>query len=173
MNHATDTQINNIAIDISVQYLEWSLKFPDIEAEIKKLIHKSLQYVILPRALLDKSIELSVILANDDVVHVLNREYRGKDKPTNVLSFATLDSEEPDNIPTIHIGDIMLAYETINQEALEQQKTHIDHVRHLIVHGFLHLLGYDHENDEDANDMETMEIKILEAFGIQSPYIDI
>ncbi|MBP2311666.1 rRNA maturation RNase YbeY [Azospirillum soli] len=116
--------------------------------------------------------ELSVVLADDALVHRLNREYRGKDKPTNVLSFALTEAEEPevDEDAPILLGDVILAWETVAREAAEQGKTPSDHMSHLVVHGVLHLLGYDHETDDEAEEMEQLEVQVLETLGIADPY---
>ncbi|AWU94909.1 rRNA maturation RNase YbeY [Azospirillum ramasamyi] len=116
--------------------------------------------------------ELSVVLADDALVHRLNREYRGKDKPTNVLSFALTEAEEPevqDGMPVM-LGDVILAYETVVREASEQRKNVKDHMTHLVMHGVLHLLGYDHETDDEAEEMEALETRLLASFGIADPY---
>ena len=116
--------------------------------------------------------ELSVVLADDALVHRLNREYRGKDKPTNVLSFALTEAEEPeaqDGVPVM-LGDVILAYETVAREASEQGKSFKDHMTHLVMHGVLHLLGYDHETDDEAEEMEALETRLLATFGIADPY---
>jgi probable rRNA maturation factor len=105
--------------------------------------------------------EVCVVLANDAFVRNLNRDFRRKDKPTNVLSFP---GDE-------HLGDIILARQTILREAKEQGKTARDHAVHLIVHGMLHLQGYDHEHEKDAKAMEALEIKILKKLGISNPYL--
>lgn len=118
--------------------------------------------------------ELSIVLADDELVHRLNREYRGKDKPTNVLSFALTEAEEPepeDGMPVM-LGDIILAYETIAREASEQRKNLKDHMTHLVMHGVLHLLGYDHETDDEAEEMEALETRLLATLGIADPYAD-
>ena len=116
--------------------------------------------------------ELSVVLADDELVHRLNREYRGKDKPTNVLSFALTEAEEPEaqeGVPVM-LGDVILAYETVAREASEQGKSFKDHMTHLVMHGVLHLLGYDHETDDEAEEMEALETRLLATLGIADPY---
>ena len=111
--------------------------------------------------------EISILLTGDAAQKALNRQWRNQDKPTNVLSF-------PDRAPFApvcgFIGDIALARETLEREAAQQQKSFGDHFTHLLVHGFLHCLGYDHENDADALVMETLETKILGHLGIDDPY---
>ncbi|MCG5243987.1 rRNA maturation RNase YbeY [Azospirillum doebereinerae] len=120
----------------------------------------------------DGPAELSVVLADDALVQQLNRDYRGKDKPTNVLSFALTEAEEPEpeeGVPVL-LGDVILAFETVRREAAEQNKSPDDHLTHLVVHGVLHLLGYDHETDDEAEEMEALETRLLASFGIADPY---
>ncbi|WP_082659528.1 rRNA maturation RNase YbeY [Aureimonas sp. AU40] len=119
----------------------------------------------------DLDTEVSVTLTDDAEVREVNREWRGKDKPTNVLSFPMSDLS-PGDAPGPLLGDLVLAAETCEREAAEEGKSAADHVRHLLVHGMLHLLGFDHETDEDAEDMESAEIRILAGLGIPDPYGD-
>ena len=119
----------------------------------------------------------SILFADDAEVHVLNREWRGKDKPTNVLSFPMLERQDlldlsPDGPPEL-LGDIALALETCEREAAEKGLRLDQHATHLIVHGLLHLAGHDHEiSPEDARIMEQLEIKTLALLGIADPYGD-
>lgn len=117
--------------------------------------------------------ELSVILTDDHTVQGLNRDYRGKDQATNVLSFAVRDTgmPVPPDLPE-PLGDIVLAFETTAREADEQNKTTGDHLCHLLVHGVLHLLGYDHMHDDEAEEMESLETQILTGLGLQDPWKD-
>ena len=117
--------------------------------------------------------ECTVTLSHDAKIQILNKHYRSKDKPTNVLSFPMFDrlSDIPSDAGYIPLGDIIIAFETIKREAIEQNKTLTDHFTHMLVHGFLHLLGYDHMNDKDAKSMESLEIKILKKLGINNPYL--
>ena len=118
--------------------------------------------------------ELAVMLTDDAGIRTLNSNWRGIDKPTNVLSFPALQPTGPggsDNAPRM-LGDIAIAYETTRREADDEQKPFDHHLSHLAVHGFLHLIGYDHENDADANAMESLEAKILAQLGIPDPYAD-
>jgi probable rRNA maturation factor len=119
---------------------------------------------------------ISLLLADDQAVSALNRDWRGKNLPTNVLSFPatdTLPGETPEpefeGVP-LELGDIALAFETCQREATEQQKTLADHTRHLTVHGVLHLLGYDHVVDAEAEAMEALETRILAELGVADPY---
>jgi probable rRNA maturation factor len=117
----------------------------------------------------------SILFTSDTEVHELNREWRGKDKPTNVLSFPMLARDEllalaPQGLPEM-LGDIALAHETCAREAAEKDIAFADHAAHLIVHGLLHLAGYDHEiSPADAEAMEQLEIKALALLGIANPY---
>jgi probable rRNA maturation factor len=114
------------------------------------------------------AVELSLLLTDDAGVRELNRTWRGLDKPTNVLSFPGSGLSSPDGIR--HLGDIALAYETIAREAADEHKSLADHVMHLIVHGSLHLLGLDHEADNEAEAMEALEIAALARLGVANPY---
>jgi len=110
--------------------------------------------------------ELAIVLTDDSAIRQLNRLWRGIDAATNVLSFPSKQTaDEP-----AHLGDIVLAYETIAREASAEGKPFAHHLAHLVVHGFLHLIGYDHEKDSDAEAMEQTERKILRRLNIPDPY---
>lgn len=165
--------LNKPIIDVSVQEPKWE-SFEDITNLVQTIAETTLSTALLPPIAQNRQLEASIVLANDDLVHVLNREYREKDQPTNVLTFASLDDEDeitPDG-ENLNLGDVILSYQTIEREAQEQGKFMIEHLKHLTVHGVLHLLGYDHRTDEEATDMETLEIRILETLGVQNPYIE-
>lgn len=117
-----------------------------------------------------KQAEASIMLADDAAVRELNKTYRGIDKPTNVLSFAALDDEDEPIVDPLLLGDIIAAFETTKREAEEQGCSVADHLFHLIVHGVLHLIGYDHIDEAGAEEMETLEIQILAANNIENPY---
>ena len=108
---------------------------------------------------------VAILLADDEAVGELNREWRGKDGPTNVLSFPAAPSAAP------HLGDIALAYETCAREASEQGKSLEHHLTHLVAHGVLHLLGWDHQTDAEADRMEAVERDILARLGVPDPYV--
>lgn len=114
-------------------------------------------------------VELSVVFADDTMVQELNAQWRGKDRPTNVLSFPSKALRPGDVMPPV-LGDIILAFQTVEHEALDEKKQFEDHVGHLVLHGLLHLLGYDHENAEDAELMENIETHILATLAIPDPY---
>lgn len=117
------------------------------------------------RGLLDGDAAVCIALASDAEVSKLNGEFRGKDKATNVLSFPAGESADDG-----FLGDIILAQETVWREALEQETPRVHHIQHLVVHGILHLLGFDHMTPEEAEEMEALEIEILAQLGIQNPY---
>jgi len=116
---------------------------------------------------------LGILLTDDAEQRELNRTYRGKDASTNVLSFALTDSETPraPEAPVL-LGDVVLAYETVAREAAAQAKPLEHHVQHLVVHGVLHLLGFDHEIETEAEMMEARETEILRRLGVPDPYRD-
>jgi probable rRNA maturation factor len=117
-----------------------------------------------------RNAELSVILTSDRAIRTLNRRWRGRDKPTNVLSFpAPAPGKRPRGAPR-HLGDIVLAYETVAREARAEGKALDHHIAHLALHGFLHLLGYDHESHGQAEAMERRERRILARLGVPDPY---
>lgn len=118
-------------------------------------------------AVTDKTFELTIRLVNVEESQQLNSQYRQKDKPTNVLSFPF---EVPDGIELNLLGDLVVCVQVVEQEAKEQNKALFDHWAHMIIHGCLHLLGYDHINDDDAEEMEALEIKVLAELAISNPY---
>jgi probable rRNA maturation factor len=122
----------------------------------------------------DRSVEISVTLTGDEEVRALNAKWRGKDKPTNVLSFPMADEMDfaKANVVTqeLLLGDIILARGVCETEAAEKGVSLDEHATHLIVHGTLHLLGYDHHDERDAADMETREVRALKRLGIANPY---
>lgn len=123
------------------------------------------------------SSEINILLTDNAVIQSLNKSYRDQNKPTNVLAFPSLNPDEVSNLyknnleqSPIILGDVVLAFETIQQESIEQKKDFEKHLVHLAVHGTLHLLGFDHENDDEAATMESLEIKILSSLMIPNPY---
>lgn len=116
-------------------------------------------------------VEVSVRIVDADESRALNREYRGKDKPTNVLSFPAGRFEGlPDDVP-VQLGDIVVCASIVGEEAIEQGKVVTDHWAHMLVHGTLHLMGYDHETDAEAAEMEALETQILMKSGLKDPYL--
>jgi probable rRNA maturation factor len=153
-----------ITIDINEESGEWGERD-------QELANKAVQEALAKTQLPFTNGEVSVVLADDAFVHKLNKEYRGKDKPTNVLSFHQFEAEElKQQSGYVALGDIILAHETVLREAEQQGKTFEDHLTHLLIHGTLHLLGYDHIDDDEAETMEALEIEILAGMGIKNPY---
>jgi probable rRNA maturation factor len=148
-----------IKLDVLVQSGLW-----EKPRSVKSLLRRAVREAAA--ALSTRKAELAIVLTNDSAVRLLNRQWRGIDKPTNVLSFP---AEGPSGEPPL-IGDIVLGYETIAQEARDTGKPFAHHVAHLAVHGFLHLLGYDHQRDKDADVMEQTERRILRRLAIPDPY---
>jgi probable rRNA maturation factor len=144
------------------------------EANAESAIHRAVETA---SEMVDADVgdaELAIMLTDDAGIRILNSNWRGIDKPTNVLSFPALQPEGPggpDDAPRM-LGDIAIAYETTRKEADDEQKPFDHHLSHLAVHGFLHLIGYDHENDADAEVMEALEVTILAQLGIPNPYAD-
>lgn len=136
---------------------------------IKKVIETTLRYIDV-----DQDCEIGIACVDNDESHKLNLEYRKKDKPTNVLSFPSDIPEEV--LPLLDawpMGDLVICIPVVLQEAIDQSKTPIEHFTHMLVHGVLHLMGYDHETSEaDAEEMEALEIKILAKLGFDNPYTE-
>ena len=154
-------------VDITRQSDAW-----DLAAE--EVVLRTVQTVFLETGKgLKGPHELSVLLADNEFIHTLNRKYRGKDKPTNVLSFPQADllvTDDAGLMGEVALGDVVLAIETVEEEARAQAKTFEHHLTHLVVHGVLHLLGYDHESDADAEEMEALEVEILKGMKVTNPY---
>jgi probable rRNA maturation factor len=147
----------------------------DAEAVIHRAIAAAAEFVHAESGEADSGeAELAVMLTDDAGIRTLNSNWRGIDKPTNVLSFPALQPSAgggPDDAPRM-LGDIAIAYETTRREADDEQKPFDHHLSHLAIHGFLHLMGYDHETDDDAEAMEGLEQEILAQLGIPDPYAD-
>jgi probable rRNA maturation factor len=146
--------LGDLVIDIAQPCAAW----PEVSSLISPAVHAALAELVAP-----SRGELSVVLSDDAQVQTLNREFRQKDSPTNVLSF-------PMPPETGLMGDVILAHETIAREAADQGKTFADHFVHLLIHGVLHLQGFDHQNDADADDMEAREVRALARLSIDNPY---
>lgn len=162
--------INNHDIDVLFQSRQWGASRLGARNLVPQVILAAWEFV--PKKPRGISPEITVTLTDDASIRVLNRDYRHKDKPTNVLSFPMWEnlSDIPAHSGPQPLGDIIIAFETIQKEAKEQEKTLSNHFTHMLVHGFLHLLGYDHIIDSDADAMEGLEIKILKKMGIANPY---
>ncbi len=140
------------------------------EETLRRLVDGVLQATLRELGFDNIDSELSLVFTNDADIREINAKWRHIDKPTNVLSFpafALQPGQEPEEI----LGDIVIARETVEREAAEEDKSFDDHLSHLVVHGLLHLMGYDHQNDEEAEQMEALERKILASLGISDPYL--
>jgi probable rRNA maturation factor len=153
----------SMPVDVVVESPLWAAE-PGAEATVRRAIAAAAETV---RALPDAAGEVSVVLTDDAAIRTLNRQWRHRDQPTNVLSFPAPRSA---NGRASMLGDIAVAYETTAREAAEEHKPLADHLAHLAVHGFLHLVGYDHDSDEAAEEMERLEAKILARLGVPDPY---
>ncbi|WP_426020570.1 rRNA maturation RNase YbeY [Brevundimonas sp. DWR2-3-1b1] len=142
-------------IEIEVEAEAWTGAVPDAEAVVDRAAKAALSAV---------EGDIVVLLTDDESVRELNARFRDKDRPTNVLSFPAPENAAP------HLGDIVLAYGVCATEAQTQGKTLADHLSHLVVHGVLHLLGRDHEDDGEAEEMEAEEREILAQIGVADPY---
>jgi probable rRNA maturation factor len=160
----------SMSIELTVLSPAWRHALPEAETLARRAAVAALAAVPVDRRP-PAGAELSLVLADDAVLRRLNRDYRGQDKPTNVLSFANqVAIRDPADLDSDILGDVVLARGTLCREAAEQGKDPADHLCHLVAHGVLHLLGYDHEIDSEAVEMEGLEAAILARLGIADPY---
>ena len=141
------------------------------EDSLRMLVDRVLEATLHGLEFDDVDSELSLVFTDDANIRTINAKWRQIDKATNVLSFPAFPIQ-PGQRPGPVLGDIVIARETVQHEAQEENKTFDDHLSHLIVHGLLHLTGYDHQNDDEAEQMESLERKILASLGISDPYND-
>lgn len=153
----TPTARPALAIDVIVGSELWK-DSGQLQATVRRAVTRA------AAMLSTRGAELAIVLTDDSTIRALNRDWRGVDKATNVLAFPTK------NAAGGHLGDIVLAFETIAREAHSERKPFAHHLAHLAVHGFLHLVGYDHELPKDALEMERTERKILRQLAIPDPY---
>ncbi|HXY57589.1 MAG TPA: rRNA maturation RNase YbeY [Methylocystis sp.] len=149
-------------IDIAIDAPAWEA-LPDLDALAARVIR---QCEAVTGVKLAKNCELSLAFCDDAAIRALNAQWRGKDRATNVLSFPTPGALKTKAL----LGDIVIAHETVAREAQAEGKSLADHTAHMIFHGFLHLIGYDHETPAEAEEMETLERRIAQALGIKDPY---
>ena len=160
----------SVSVEVSVSCEAWHVACRDVE----RLAEEAARAALADAPGNGAPAVVGIILTDDAEQRQLNRTYRGKDAPTNVLSFPMADptAPQPAGSPVL-LGDVVLAFETVAREAAEQHKPIADHLRHLVVHGVLHLLSFDHESDADAAIMEAREVEILKGLGVPAPYRDI
>lgn len=168
--------MTEIKVFTDIEDERWTAAVENITAVVEqvkdavfKRVEGEVDFLALP-----KTFGVNLCLSNDAAVHKLNLEFRHMDKPTNVLSFANLDDTDFDDVLTredfVELGDVIVAFETMEREAEEQGVSLHDHFCHLWAHGLLHILGYDHITPEDAAEMEIREVDVLAEMGIDNPY---
>ena len=166
-----DPGSSSLEIALSLHDEGWLDAVDGLETRAEAAVRTALK--LADPALLEAGpLEVSLVFTDDAEQRGLNRDYRDKDRPTNVLSFPNMDEPDetgPVGIPRL-LGDVVLARETVLREAREQGKTPADHTIHLLVHGLLHLLGQEHEETAEAEAMEALEREILKVLGIADPY---
>lgn len=157
-------------IQISVEEGAWPPK-AELEALSSRVLNAASQWLAEEEGqpFPDDAPEISLVFTDDASIREINAEWRNQDKPTNVLSFPAFPVT-PGKMPGPMLGDIIFAYETVLREADELEKSFEAHLSHLLVHGFLHLFGYDHMNDDEAAIMEGLETRILATLGLSDPY---
>jgi probable rRNA maturation factor len=155
-----------VTADIVVESELWQAE-PQVEATINTAIAAAANFVNgLPST---RGGEVSILLSDDSAIREVNRQWRGLDKPTNVLSFPAANTPATQG----HLGDIVIAYETLRRECETEGRQFLHHLAHLTVHGFLHLIGYDHETDAQADEMERLESRIMIAMNMPDPWLDV
>ena len=165
-----------VAVDVLIEAPAWLDALPAAERVVERAAAATFAQATLPD---DRDWECAILLADDERLRALNRQFRGKDKPTNVLSFPA-ERQDGDYASEVQVvpaddqplqwGDIAIAYGVTAAEASEQGKTLADHLSHLVVHGILHLIGHDHERPGEAEQMEALERQILWEIGVADPY---
>ena len=155
-----------LQVEVSIEAPGWA-SLPDVEPLVQRAVEQAAASVEIP---LTKGAEVSVMLGDDATIRALNRQWRGLDHATNVLSFP---AGGPGPLAERHfLGDIAIAYDTVVRESADAKVSPSDHLSHLVVHGFLHLVGHDHETEIEAEAMEALEVKVLAELGIADPYAD-
>jgi probable rRNA maturation factor len=162
-NSVLQNMSSNVITNVQINSPHWNAELADAE-NLCQLAATAVWEIALK---LDKAFEVTIVLADDNLVQTLNHKYRNQNKPTNVLSFPSSFEETvfQGDLPTL--GDVVVAFETAKAEARSRLS---EHLSHLVVHGCLHLLGYDHEDDVAAQEMEGLEVRILIGLGIKNPY---
>lgn len=168
----------NTELNISINETLWEKALPDFQELSPRIVSLATNFINEHEPLdffaLGKTLSFNLCLSNDHEIQTLNKDFRGYNKPTNVLSFANIDwsdfNQQLALDDDIEMGDIIIALETLQREAEEKKISLQNHFCHLLTHGVLHLLGYDHQEDDEAEHMETFEIKILNLLNIPNPY---
>jgi probable rRNA maturation factor len=160
MSGAPKRRFSAPLVEIQVQSPLWDAQ-PAAEKTVRDAIAGAAE------ALSTANGEVSIVLTDDSAVRTLNRDWRGIDKPTNVLSFPASQVSGGEKI----LGDIVIAYETLKRECDDEDRIFLHHLAHLAVHGFLHLVGYDHQTDAQADEMEGLESQIMTRMKMPDPYL--
>jgi len=155
------THVAPLSVDVLVQSPQWKAQRGAIAA-VRKAINAAADQISAPGG------DIAVVLTNDAAIRKLNKQWRGIDKPTNVLSFP---APQGGTMRGPALGDIVIAYETLARESRDEGKAPVHHLSHLAVHGFLHLMGYDHQNDSDAEAMEALERAVMARLRVPDPYL--
>lgn len=169
MSGEGDSPAPQVEVDVLVEAGPWA-SITDAEALVVRAVNAACAGALTEYEIDIDGAEIAVKLTDDAALQALNRDWRGKDYATNVLSFPTPEVAREGGDP--HLGDIAIAYETLAREAEAEGKPFADHLAHLAVHGTLHLLGYDHEVAEEAEEMEAMERRVLAGLAIADPYAE-
>jgi probable rRNA maturation factor len=161
------------SVALTVAAADWRTVVDDLEERCDRIVRETLAHGTALAWL--RQGEVSLLLSDDEGIRDLNRRYRQRDRPTNVLSFPNLDLKRGDALSPrppgpVLLGDVAMSLERLREEASEQGKPMLDHFAHLLVHGALHLLGYDHVDDDEADVMEEMEATVLSSLGMAPPY---
>lgn len=169
-------KLPSVKIAVLIETEAWRARLPDVAAHVRKFARVAMRAALADGASapsLRRPWSLAILLADDAELRALNRDFRGKDKPTNVLSFPAWEGAPPPAKAqeAINLGDIALSYSVTSAESVSQNKSLADHLAHLAVHGVLHLFGYDHLDQSQADDMESLERAVLARRGISDPYI--
>lgn len=154
-----------VTADIVIESEFWAAE-PRAEATVAAAISSAAKFLKDRHS--TRGGEVSILLSDDSAVRDINRQFRGLDKPTNVLSFPAADTPATQG----HLGDIVIAYETLRRECEAEDRQFLHHLAHLTVHGFLHLIGYDHETDAQADEMEALESRIMMSMDMPDPWRD-
>ena len=165
-------QAAHLDIQLGIEAGNWPAE-AELETFAARVLERAAGFLVMEtkQPFPGQPVEISLVFTNDEDIRGINAEWRSQDKPTNVLSFPAFPLK-PGGKPGPMLGDIILAEETLRREALDLGKSFDDHLTHLLVHGFLHLFGYDHMTDEEAAVMEGLEIRILAELGLENPYGD-
>lgn len=158
---------------LTVATADWRVAIDNLEARCTSIVRATLEYATVLSWL--QRGEVSILLSDDDEIRDLNSRYRQRDQPTNVLSFPNFDLDQgealsPPGPGPVLLGDIAMSFQRLAAEAAEREKCVLDHFAHLLVHGTLHLLGYDHREDKLALVMEEIEETVLKSLGMAAPY---